>query len=163
MLVKTNALVEIPASPEIVFDFVTSLSNLPKVFRGFGPIPAIVKAEMADGGEMREGGVRRIENSDGSVIDEEMISFQKPERQSYRLVRGFKFPISLLIESGGGDWKFTATEKGTRIDWEFYFMLTSPVLYPVGLLLVQVFMQKAMQQCLDNIQQSLASQSEGIV
>lgn len=163
MLVKTNALVEIPASPEIVFDFVTSLSNLPKVFRGFGPIPAIVKAEMADGGEMREGGVRRIENSDGSVIDEEMISFQKPERQSYRLVRGFKFPISLLIESGGGDWKFTATPKGTRIDWEFYFMLTSPVLYPVGLLLVQVFMQKAMQQCLDNIQQSLANQSEGIV
>jgi hypothetical protein len=159
MLVKTNALVEIPASPEIVFDFVTSLSNLPKVFRGFGPIPAIVKAEMADGGEMREGGVRRIENSDGSVIDEEIITFKKPERQSYRLVRGFKFPISLLIESGGGDWKFTTTAKGTRIDWEFYFTLTSPVLYPVGLLLVQVFMQTAMQQCLDRIQEYLESQS----
>lgn len=163
MLVKTNALVEIAASPEAVFDFVTSLSNLPKVFRGFGPIPAIAKAEMADGGEMREGAVRRIENSDGSVIDEEMIAFKKPERQTYRLLRGFKFPISLLIESGGGDWKFTATPKGTRIDWEFYFMLTSPVFYPVGFLLVQVFMQTAMQQCLDNIQESLANQGEGIV
>ncbi|MEZ2226962.1 MAG: SRPBCC family protein [Microcoleus sp.] len=163
MLVKTNALVEIAASPEVVFDFVTSLSNLPKVVRGFGLIPAIMKAEMADSGEMREGGVRRIENSDGSVIDEEIISFKKPERQTYRLVRGFKFPISLLIESGGGDWKFTATPKGTRIDWEFYFMLTSPVFYPVGFLLVQVFMQKAMQQCLDNIQQSLVNQSEGII
>ncbi|MCC3450749.1 MAG: SRPBCC family protein [Microcoleus sp. PH2017_29_MFU_D_A] len=163
MLVKTNALVEIPASPEVVFDFVASLSNVPKSFRGFGLIPAIIKAEMADGGEMREGGVRQIKHSDGSVIDEEIITFKKPERQTYRLVRGFKFPISLLIESGGGDWKFTTTEKGTRIDWEFYFMLTSPVFYPVGLLLVQVFMQKAMQQCLDNIQQSLANQSEGIV
>lgn len=162
MLVKTNALVDIAASPEVVFDFVTSLSNLPKVFRGFGQIPAIIKAEMADGGEMCEGGVRRIENSDGSVIDEEMITFKKPERQTYRLVRGFKFPISLLIESGG-DWQFTATPKGTRIDWEFYFMLTSPVFYPVGLLLVQVFMQKAMQQCLDNIQQSLANPSESII
>jgi hypothetical protein len=163
MLVKTNALVEIAASPEVVFDFVTSLSNLPKVFRGYGPIPAIIKAEMADGGEMREGGVRRIENSDSSVIDEEIITFKKPERQSYRLVRGFKFPISLLIEFGGGDWNFTATAKGTRIDWAFYFMLTSPVFYPLGLLLVQVFMQKAMQQCLDNIQEYLANPSELIV
>lgn len=160
MLVKTNALVEVSASPEIVFDFVTSLSNLPKVFRGFGPIPAIIKAEMVDGGEMREGGVRRIENSDGSVIDEEIITFNKTGRQTYRLVRGFKFPISLLIESGGGDWKFTATAKGTRIDWEFYFMLTSGLFYPVGLLLVQVFMQTAMQQCLDNIQECLENQSE---
>ena len=138
----------------------TSLSNLPKVFRGFGPIPAIIKAEMVDGGEMREGGVRRIENSDGSVIDEEIITFNKTGRQTYRLVRGFKFPISLLIESGGGDWKFTATAKGTRIDWEFYFMLTSGLFYPVGLLLVQVFMQTAMQQCLDNIQECLENQSE---
>ncbi len=163
MLVKTNALVEIAASPEVVFDFVTSLSNLPKVFHGYGPIPAIIKAEMADGGEMREGSVRRIENSDGSVIDEEMITFNKPERQTYRMVRGFKFPISLLIESGGGDWKFTATAKGTRIDWEFYFMLTSPLFYPVGLLLVQVFMQTAMQQCLDNIQEYLTNQGEYIL
>jgi hypothetical protein len=163
MLVKTNALVEVSASAEAVFDFVTSLSNLPKVFRGFGPIPAIIKAEIVDGGEIREGSVRRIYNSDGSVIDEEMITLKKSERQTYRLVRGFKFPISLLIQSGGGDWHFTATPKGTRIDWEFYFMLTSPVFYPVGLLLVQVFMQKAMQQCLDNIQESLANQGEGIV
>jgi Polyketide cyclase / dehydrase and lipid transport len=160
MLVKTNALVEIAASPAVVFDFVTSLSNLPKVFRGYGLIPAIIKAEMADGREMREGGVRRIENSDGSVIDEEIIAFKKRERQTYRLVRGFKFPISLLIDSGGGDWKFTAIPKGTRIDWEFYFMLTSPVFYPVGLLLVQVFMQKSMQQCLDDIQEYLTNQCE---
>jgi Polyketide cyclase / dehydrase and lipid transport len=155
MLVKTNALVEIAASPEVVFDFVASLSNVPKSFRGFGPIPAIIQAEMADGGEMREGGVRQIKHSDGSMIDEEIITFNKPERQTYRLVRGFKFPISLLIESGGGDWKFTATQKGTRIDWEFYFILTSPLFYPVGLLLVQVFMQTSMQQCLDRIQEYL--------
>ncbi|MEG4803531.1 SRPBCC family protein [Microcoleus sp. ARI1-B5] len=160
MLVKTNAVVEIAASPEVVFDFVTSLSNLPKVFRGYGPIPAIIKAEMADGGEMREGGVRRIENSDTSVIDEEIITFKKPERQTYRLVRGFKFPISLLIESGGGDWKFTTTAKGTRIDWEFYFVLTSGLFYPVGFLLVQVFMNKAMQQCLDTIKDYLVDKGE---
>ncbi len=160
MLVKTNALVEISASPEVVFDFVTSLSNLPKVFRGFGPIPAIMKAEMADSGGMREGGVRRIENSDASVIEEEIITFQRPERQTYRLVRGFKFPISLLIESGGGDWKFTATAKGTRIDWEFYFVLTSGFFYPVGLLLVQVFMNKAMQQCLDTIKDYVVDKGE---
>jgi Polyketide cyclase / dehydrase and lipid transport len=160
MLVKTNALVEIAASPEVVFDFVTSLSTLPKVFRGFGPIPAIIKAEMADGGEMCEGGVRRIENSDALVIEEEIITFQRAERQTYRLVRGFKFPISLLIESGGGDWKFTTTEKGTRIDWEFYFVLTSGLFYPVGLLLVQVCMNKAMQQCLDNIKDYLVDKGE---
>lgn len=159
MLVKTNALVEVSASPEVVFDFVASLSNVPKSFRGYGPIPAIIQAEMADGGEMREGGVRQIKHSDGSVIDEEIITFNQPERQTYRLVRGFEFPISLLIESGGGDWKFTATPKGTRIDWEFYFMLTSPLFYPVGLLLVQVFMQTAMQQCLDRIQECLENQS----
>jgi carbon monoxide dehydrogenase subunit G len=160
MLVKTHALVEVAAPPEAVFDFVTALSNLPAVFHGCGPIPAIIKAEMADGGEMRAGGVRRVFNSDGSVIDEEILAFQRPERQTYKLIKGFKLPISLLIESGGGDWKFAATAKGTRIDWEFYFMLTYPIFYPVGLLLVRVFMQQAMQQCLDNIQKGLAEQSE---
>jgi hypothetical protein len=49
MLVKTNALVEIAASPAVVFDFVTSLSNLPKVFRGYGLIPAIIKADTKSG------------------------------------------------------------------------------------------------------------------
>lgn len=160
MLAKTNASVEIPASPEVVFDCVTSLSALPKVFRGFGPIPAIIKADMADGGEMREGGVRRVENSDASVIEEEIVTLKKPERQTYRLVRGFKFPISLLINSGGGDWKFTPTTNGTRIDWEFYFVLTSGLFYPLGFLLVVVFMNKAMQQCLDNIKEYLNDTSE---
>ncbi|MBE9123906.1 SRPBCC family protein [Tychonema sp. LEGE 07199] len=163
MLVKTNALVAIAASPEAVFYFVASLSNVPKTFRGFCPIPAIIKVEMADGGEMRQGGVSRIKHCDRSVIDEEIITFNKPERQTYRLVKGFEFPISILIESGGGDWNFNSTPKGTQIDWEFYFVLTSPLLYPVGLLLVQVFMQKAIQQCLDNIQELLANQSEDIV
>lgn len=144
--------IEAIAAPiERVFDVATSLATPPKVFKGFGPIPAILKAEMIDGGEMREGAIRRVTNADGSVIDEEILTLIKPQIQAYKLIRGFIPPVSYLIVSGDSEWKFTPTTTGTQITWNFCFQLTSPLVYPPMLLIMKVFFKTALKRCLGEL------------
>lgn len=158
MKIQSKAAIEIKASPEKVFDYATNLENLPKVFKGYGVIPAICKAEIADGGEMQQGVTRRITNSDGSIIDEEILTLKRPTKQTYRLVKGFKPPFSYLVKSGGGDWTFTPTPNTTNstfITWEFYFELTSPLAYPIMAFIMSSYFQKAQQLCLNEIKKNL--------
>lgn len=151
MQVYTGVSQEIKASPERVFELATAIATLPKVFKGYGPIPAIVDAEIVGGGEIREGAIRRVKNSDGSVIDEEIICLKRPEKQVYRLLRGFKPPFSLLVRSGGGDWTFSTFDGGTSITWKFYFELTSFLAYPLMALIMKRYFRQALQDCLYQI------------
>lgn len=158
MKIQSQAAIEIKASPEKVFDFATNLENLPKVFKGYGVIPAICKAEIAGGGEMQQGITRRVTNSDGSIIDEEIITLKRPTKQTYRLVKGFKPPFSFLVKSGGGDWTFSPSPNAansTFLTWEFYFELTSPLAYPIMAFIMSSYFQKAQQLCLNEIKKNL--------
>lgn len=148
MKVYTETSIEIFSSPENVFDKSTELDMLPKVFKGFGLIPAILKIELAEGNELKEGCIRKIYNSDKSILDEKVITFKRPERQTYQLIKGFTFPNTLLVILGQGDWIYKATEKGTLITWKYYFELTTPIVFPIGYLIVNFFMNKAMSNCL---------------
>lgn len=151
MKVYTETSVEIFSNPENVFDKSTELDMMPKVFKGFGLIPAIIKVELAEGNEVKEGCIRKIHNSDKSILDEKVITFKRPQRQTYQLIKGFTFPNTLLVTLGEGDWIYTPTEKGTLITWKYYFELTSPAVFPIGYLVVKLFMNKAMHNCLLNL------------
>lgn len=155
MKVQSQASIEIKASPEQVFDFATAVSTLPKVFKGYGVIPGIRSAEIVGGGEMREGAIRRVTNSDSSAIDEEIIQLTRPTKQVYKLIGGFKPPFSYLVRYGGGDWTFTPSNDSTIVNWKFYFELTSALAYPLMALIMSSQFQKAQQLCLAEIKKSV--------
>ncbi len=139
------------AKPDRVFDFVTDVDVLPRVFTGCGPIPSIQAAEIVGGGEMAEGAVRRVTNSDGSVIDERITALRRGELQEYTLESGFVPPVSYMVHSGKGRWTFEPYDEGTQITWRFAFVPTSIVFWPLLTLLAKVWFHQAQMECLANI------------
>jgi uncharacterized protein YndB with AHSA1/START domain len=154
MELRTSATIDIPRDPAAVFDYATDPANLPKAFRGYGPVPAVERTEMLEGSPMRTGAVRRIHNSDGSTIDEHIDAHEPPHRHAYHLGRGIPAPFSWIVTTGIAEWTFTPRNGGTRILWTYTFPLTSPLAYPLGVL-VSFLMQGAMQRCLERVREGL--------
>jgi hypothetical protein len=151
MKIETEASIVVMRDPETVFDFATAPGNMPAVFTGYGPIPAIEKVENIDDDETKAGTIRLVINSDGSVIEEEVLEFSRPHVQQYRLNQGFRPPFSFLVRSGGGHWTFDRQGDQTHIVWKFYFELTNPLVYPIASVIVRRHFQRAMRVCLSNI------------
>ncbi len=152
MELHTQAQTRVPLPREVVFDYATDVTRLPQAFRGAGPIPAIEKAHILGDGRMIQGAVRRIQNSDGSVIDEQIVTHTRPEQHTYRLPGGFKFPFNLLVREAEGDWVFADQDGGTSIVWRYRFRLTSPLAWVLAAPIIHVWFRQAMQRCLDRIQ-----------
>lgn len=135
---------------EVVFDFATDHDNLPKVFRGFGPIPPVLSVEVEEGGDRRW-----VTNGDGSVVEQQLIALERPERQVYRIVGGFKPPFSWMVRSGGGTWTFHEAAGGTRVEWSIYFDLRSRLAAPLVRTILSRFWRMAMFDCLNEIRRQL--------
>ena len=137
--------IEIAAPPERVFDFITRPDSVAKTFKGHGPVPVATKSELVDG-PMRVGAIRRVTNSDGSVIDEEILELERPRIQRYRLLGGFRGAAKLAVRGAHGSWLLEPTATGTLITWTFTFDIR-PLAYPIGALMRGPF-RKAMQKAL---------------
>ena len=149
MKLSAHAAVEIPRPVAEVFDFASSCEGLPRFIGSFGPIPGIARAEMVNGAAPKAGAERRIQMTDGSVVDEELIAYERPSRHRYRWLKPPAFPFSLVVRAGEGDWRFAPAGGGTRIDWDYTFELTSPLAWPFAAALMPVFrrwMQRALQR-----------------
>jgi hypothetical protein len=119
-----------------------------RTFSGYGPIPAAVRSELADGSTtMVKGSVRRVHNADGSVVEEEILELSRPREQRYRIRSGLRPPFSWLVTEGSGHWLLTAHEHTTHIRWTFEFRLRTALAWPLVALLKVPF-QKAMQRAL---------------
>jgi len=143
----THASVEIPKPADRVFDFATSCEGFPRFIWALGPIPGISRAEMVGGQTAKAGAERRIHMTDGSVVEEELLAYDRPSRHRYRWLKPPAFPFSLIVRTGEGDWRFTAANGGTRIDWDYTFELTSAFALPLAAPLMIVFrrwMQRAL-------------------
>lgn len=151
MEIHTEARVDVHCPRSEVFALATATANLPRFFRGRGPVPAIERAEMLDGATPAAGAVRRIHNSDGSAVDEEIRAFEPGRRHTYRLVRGIRFPFSALVRWGEGDWTFDDLPEGTRVVWRYRFALTTPLVYPLAAAVIHGFFQRAMQDALERL------------
>jgi hypothetical protein len=106
-----------------------------------------VKSEVVDGGALAIGAIRRVTNSDGSVIDEEIVELERPTLQRYRLVRGFRGAAKLMVRGAHGRWVLEARAGQTVIAWTFTFELRSVVAWPFGALMRRPF-RRAMQKAL---------------
>lgn len=139
--------VDVAAAPAAVFALITRPDTPARTFRGHGPVPATVRSEMVDGGELRVGAIRRVHTSDGAVIDEEIVALEPPSRQRYRLLRGFKRPLSWLVRGAHGDWQLVPHGAGTRITWTFTFELRTFLVWPIAALVGRAF-RRAMRGAL---------------
>lgn len=155
MLMTAHAQIEIARPRPSTFEYAVAASTLPLVFVGYGLIPAIRAATLLGPGPLAPGQRRRIENSDGSVLTEEVLSVEQDNLHRYRIVAGLKPPFSLLVRWGESEWRFLEVERGTRIEWRYDFALTTPLVWPVAAPLIQGQFRGAMQRCLDHLKAQL--------
>lgn len=147
MKLSRHVSVEIPRPADQVFDFATSCEGFPRFIAAYGPIPGITRAEIVGGGTPQTGVERHIHMTDGNVVEEELLAYDRPSRHHYRWLNPPAFPFSLIVRTGEGDWRFTAANGGTRIDWTYSFELTSVFAWPLAVPLLLVF-QRWMQRAL---------------
>ena len=123
MRLKTFAEIECAVPLESMWQIATDGSRFPEFFSGCGPIPAVTKVETQ--GEVQKGTVRRIHNSDGTIITEVVDDFEPCRLHSYRLTKGFEAPFSWLVRGAEGKWVFHKKNSGCRVVWYYEFELTS--------------------------------------
>lgn len=151
MTLHLTARQHIAASAATAFALSIDPQRFPALFPGYGPIPAIRQVELL--GVAAAGTRRRIQNSDGSVLDEEILELDAPHRHRYRL-GGFRAPFAWLVRQGEADWLFRDEADGCAVEWHYRFEPASALARPFAALLLHGFMQKAMQRCLQRLDQA---------
>lgn len=140
MRMTARASVQIPKAADQVFDLTTSCDGFPRFIWAYGPIPGITRAEMVGGRAPRTGAERHIHMTDGNVVEEELLVYDRPTRHRYRWLKPPAFPFSMIVRTAQGDWRFTSTTNGgTRIDWDYSFELTSALALPLAAPLMIIF------------------------
>lgn len=102
---------------ERAFDIVLPI-DLPQVFTGYGPLPAVVGTELFDNAWNAAGQSRRIDLSDGNHAIESLNSFQRPSHFGYRIDQ-FSGPLGSFVDHADGEWSFTENGEGTDIQWSY--------------------------------------------
>lgn len=149
--------VEVDAAPERVFDFLSGPDVFVRVLRPFGPIPGLTSVELLDGASALGAGVRRrVHMTDDTTLDEQVVDHDRPRRQRYRWGHPPQGPFGLLIRGAEADWTFHASPRGTRIDWDYSFELSSPLAAPLALLVLAIF-KRWMQRGLGEVQRAVGS------
>lgn len=155
MIVTARAQIDIAHPRPSTFEYAVAASTLPLAFVGYGLIPAIRAATLLAPGPLASGQRRRIENSDGSVLIEEVLAVEQDNLHRYRIVSGLKPPFSLLVRWGESEWRFLNEGTGTRIEWRYDFALTTPLVWPFAAAVIRGQFQGAMQRCLDRLKARL--------
>lgn len=155
MQIQTNAQVFINADIERVFDASIDCQNLPKFFTGYNEIPAILSAKTLDELPLQEGSTRIVNNSDGSSIEEVIVTLKRPDVQEYELVKGLKPPFSWLVRLASGKWSYETIDAGTKVTWEFNFEVPNIFAYLIFRLVVKRPFQQAQKICLENLKRYL--------
>ncbi len=105
--------------------------DLPSVFRGFGPLPAIVAVTDQTGSWDAVGQTRTIRLSDGSEAQEALTDYDRPRYFAYR-VSDLTGPVRFLTTAARGEWWFEDVPGGaTAIRWRYAFEPRSPLARPV--------------------------------
>jgi hypothetical protein len=139
MRVSNTESIVVPGPREAVFERAFTLTEMPKLLRGWGPVPGVERAELIGGGEYAIGKIRRIHNTDGSSLDEEILAYAPPSAHEYRLFGDFRGLAKLLVTEGFGEWRFLEhDESRTEVRWTYEFTLTSPLAWPLAVPMMKI-------------------------
>ena len=110
----------------------------------------VVKVLCKPGDVIKPGSVRHLQMTDGSVLDENFVEFERPSSFAYQM-SGIRPPLSLLVSAAGGRWVYTGDDKHTRITWTYTCTARNLLIAPVTALLIKLFMNTAMSDCLQQL------------
>jgi hypothetical protein len=139
------------ADPARAFAYIVPIP-LPKVFTGYGPLPAVSAVTEQSGAWDAAGQTRIVHLSDGSTARETLTRYEHPAYFSYT-VRAFSNALRFLTGGAQGEWWFEpAGDGGTLIRWRYAFGPRSPLSAPILWLLTRLlwgrYMQKALAGCI---------------
>ncbi len=110
-----------PADVETTFDTLMPV-DLSRIFRGYGPLPAVVETTDQTGAWDHVGVSRTVKLSDGHEVRERITAYERPGYFAYRVGPFESGPLRHLIVDAHGEWWFTAREDtGTAIRWTYTF------------------------------------------
>lgn len=98
--------------------------DLTAIFRGLGPLPAVVAVTDQSGIWDRLGETRHVHLADGSVLTEQITDVAVPQDGAARfgyVVRGFSGVIGRLTDEARGNWQFQQQGRQTAIVWDYAF------------------------------------------
>jgi carbon monoxide dehydrogenase subunit G len=154
---QLHTAIEVEATPERVFDYLSAPDVFTRVLRSLGPIPGVTSSELLGGATALASGVRRrVHLTDGTSLEEHVIDHDRPGRQSYRWGHPPKGPFGMLIRGAEADWRFAAHGSGTRVVWDYDFELTSPLIAPLAMLVLALF-KRWMQRGLVEVQKGVGA------
>jgi uncharacterized protein YndB with AHSA1/START domain len=133
MKVTLRSQVHIDSSPEDVFDVAADYRSFSRFIHKLAVIPGAITGEMLDGAQPGVGARRRLAMSDGTTVDEEVLTFERGKEHRYRWVNPPAPPFSLLVNAGEARWTFDRSGHGTKVVWTYELTLTSPLAYPLAL------------------------------
>ncbi len=128
--------------PAEAFDLICDLQQWP-LFRGYGPIPAIVAASV-EGGALAVGSRIRVENSDGSVHHERVELFEPGRR--YTVVMELSPPVSYLLSGIREEVELSPHGGGTRFLRRFLVTPRNLVTAPLAWVLTHLFLSPAVER-----------------
>lgn len=136
-------------TPEQAFTVIAPI-NLPQIFRGYGPLPAVVRVEGQSGPWAVAGAVRHPQFADGGSAVETLVSYDAPHYFAYT-IHGFTNALRWLTSGVRGEWWFREQEDGTTlVRWCYGFTPHSawarPLLWLVVRLLWAGYMRAAIER-----------------
>jgi hypothetical protein len=157
MIVSNTESIVVPGPREAVFARAVAPDEMPKIVRGWGPVPGLERVEVLDGGPLEVGKVRRIHNTDGSTLDEEILVLDPPSTHAYRLYGDFRGIAKLLVREGQGRWSFVEiADDQTEVSWRYEFTLTSALAWPLAVPMMKVAFAKMQRRSLEALRSMFA-------
>jgi uncharacterized protein YndB with AHSA1/START domain len=144
----------IDAAPDAVFALAVDPERFPRLFAGFGPVPALRRITLHP--PLAVGSTRELESSDGSRLIERVTVLEPPHRHAYSL-SGIRAPLGWLVRAGHANWTFATTGSATRVRWTYDWEPAGRLVHPFAWLLLQCFMRTAMRRCLAAMQSRLST------
>ena len=145
MQILVSASLSIDAPAKLVFAASVDPKRFPSLFGGCGPVPGLTRIDVD--GPLVVGAVRSVHSTDGAVMQERVTILDLPTRHAYTL-SGIRPPLSWLVREGHADWQFETDDAHTLVRWQYRFVLTTAVFWPLAWPLLQGFMRTAMIRCL---------------
>jgi hypothetical protein len=132
-----------PADAETTFDAIVPI-ELPRIFRGLGPLPAVLATREQTGEWDHVGASRVVVLSDGSEVGERITAYDRPRYFAY-VVGPFRSGLMRnLVVQARGEWWFARGATGdTEIRWNYTFGFRRYAPQPVGRLIALLWRRYA--------------------
>ena len=116
-----SAEIDINASIQTVFNYISSSEKLPEWLKKCGPINGAIKVEVVKGPYSFVGATRTVDFDNGDTLVEELTSYDPVTSYSYSVTH-ITNSLNKLTRAGYGQWWFTNNNSGTHLKWTYSFV-----------------------------------------